>query len=438
MRLTIHRGAKEIGGSCVELEHGGHRLLIDLGIPLVTPGGGEFDIGDHAGADGPELVTRGVLPDVTGLYKWQEPGITGVLVSHGHQDHYGFLDFIHSNVPVYLSAGTASLIEINAMFSNRGLPTGRVELYEWPGRFKVGIFEITPHLVDHSCFGAFAFDIEAGGKRVIYSGDFRDHGHIGKATDMMLDRVPPDADVLLLEGTMMGRKAELVLTEQELADEAKAICSVSGRPVLVYQSGQNVSRAVSFFKAALATGRTFVLDVYTAHVLTQLGRLPGGDSLPFPGNHRYRNIRVWYPARITDRLFRDGRQDIPYSHVQFKIRKEEIAANPGAFLVFVRPGMEIDLRRMGDLSNGILIYSLWAGYRKSDRTRRFIEASEKLGLELRSLHTSGHATLETLRKAVAAIQPKCIVPIHTFFPDQYRTVFKEPVVELKDGIPFQI
>lgn len=439
MQLTIHRGAREIGGSCVELKHDNSRLLIDLGMPLVKPGGGEFNMSEHAGADGPELVARGVLPNVDGLYRWQQPGVTGVLVSHGHQDHYGFLDYVHPDIPVYLSAGTMALIEITAMFSDRGLlPSGRIERFEWPSRFKIGAFSITPHLVDHSCFGAFAFDIEANGTRVIYSGDFRDHGHIGKATDMMLDRVPSGADVLLLEGTMMGRQSEHVLTEQGLADEAKAICAAPGHPVLVYQSGQNVSRAVSFFKAALATGRTFVLDVYSAHVLTQLGHLPGGDSLPYPGNPRFRNIRVWYPARITDRLFKSGREDIPYSLVQHKIRKEEIAANPGAFLVFVRPGMEIDLRRMGDLTNGTLIYSLWDGYRKSDRTRRFIETAEQLGLEIRSLHTSGHATIETLQKAVAAIQPKRIVPIHTFYPDQYQSAFTAPVMELKDGVPLQI
>ena len=395
-------------------------------------------MGAHAGADGPELVARGVLPNVEGLYNWQQPGIVGVLVSHGHQDHYGFLDFVHPDIPVYLSAGTAALIEITAMFSNRGLPPGRIIHFDWPGCFKVGSFNVTPHLVDHSCFGAFAFEVEAGGKRVVYSGDFRDHGHIGKATDMMLDRVAPGADALLLEGTMIGRRGENVMSEPELAIEARAICAAPDRPVFVYQSGQNVSRTVSFFKAALATSRTFVLDVYTAHVLTQLGHLPGGDSLPYPGNQRYQGIRVWFPARITDRLFKDGRQDIPYSQVQFKIRKEEIAANPGGFLVFVRPGMEIDMHKMGDLTNGVLIYSLWEGYRKSDRTRRFLEVAENLGLEVLSLHTSGHATLETLQRAVAAMQPKRIIPIHTFYPDQYQSAFTAPVVELKDGVPLQI
>ncbi len=34
MRVCIHRGSKQIGGSCVEVESHGQRLLIDLGLPL--------------------------------------------------------------------------------------------------------------------------------------------------------------------------------------------------------------------------------------------------------------------------------------------------------------------------------------------------------------------------------------------------------------------
>lgn len=34
MELYIHRGSKEIGGTCLEIEHEGKRLLIDLGLPL--------------------------------------------------------------------------------------------------------------------------------------------------------------------------------------------------------------------------------------------------------------------------------------------------------------------------------------------------------------------------------------------------------------------
>ncbi|MFC7483088.1 hypothetical protein ACFQX7_28070 [Luedemannella flava] len=38
MRVRIHRGAREIGGSCVELQAAGESILLDLGRPLwATP-----------------------------------------------------------------------------------------------------------------------------------------------------------------------------------------------------------------------------------------------------------------------------------------------------------------------------------------------------------------------------------------------------------------
>ena len=34
MRACIHRGSKQIGGSCVEVISSGKRMLIDFGLPL--------------------------------------------------------------------------------------------------------------------------------------------------------------------------------------------------------------------------------------------------------------------------------------------------------------------------------------------------------------------------------------------------------------------
>jgi ribonuclease J len=34
MQVCIHRGSKQIGGSCVEVESHSQRLIIDLGLPL--------------------------------------------------------------------------------------------------------------------------------------------------------------------------------------------------------------------------------------------------------------------------------------------------------------------------------------------------------------------------------------------------------------------
>lgn len=43
MKLTIHRGRKEIGGSCVELVTAKTRLVLDLSLPLVDDNREPFD-----------------------------------------------------------------------------------------------------------------------------------------------------------------------------------------------------------------------------------------------------------------------------------------------------------------------------------------------------------------------------------------------------------
>jgi len=49
MQLIIHRGTKEIGGSCVEIQSGDSRILIDFGVPLVDSKKQPFDSKSIAG-----------------------------------------------------------------------------------------------------------------------------------------------------------------------------------------------------------------------------------------------------------------------------------------------------------------------------------------------------------------------------------------------------
>ena len=69
MRVCIHRGSKQIGGSCVELEESGQRILLDLGLPL------------DAQSSTPQL-----LPALRGL-DGSDPSLLGILISHPHLDH---------------------------------------------------------------------------------------------------------------------------------------------------------------------------------------------------------------------------------------------------------------------------------------------------------------------------------------------------------------
>lgn len=70
--------------------------------------------------------------------------------------------------------------------------------------FEVGPFRITPYLMDHSAYDAHGLLVEAAGKRLFYSGDFRGHGRKAKMFEQFLADPPPDVDLLLMEGTTLA------------------------------------------------------------------------------------------------------------------------------------------------------------------------------------------------------------------------------------------
>ena len=72
---------------------------------------------------------------------------------------------------------------------------------------QLGRFTVTPYLVDHSAFDAYALLVEADRRRLFYSGDLRSHGRKQRTMERLFRSPPTDVDVLLMEGTTVGRSA---------------------------------------------------------------------------------------------------------------------------------------------------------------------------------------------------------------------------------------
>lgn len=64
MQIIIHRGTHEIGGSCVEIKNKDTRIVIDIGMPIVTEDGKRFDIQNYKDLSGQEMVEKKILPDI--------------------------------------------------------------------------------------------------------------------------------------------------------------------------------------------------------------------------------------------------------------------------------------------------------------------------------------------------------------------------------------
>jgi ribonuclease J len=432
MKITIYRGTHEIGGTLIELQSGKSRILIDAGYPLFL---NNQPIDDSVMWFRYEkLLELGVLPDIKGLYGWDVPTFDAVMISHAHIDHYGLLRYLHPSIPVYLSKGTRKIIDISALFMLTAQTPAAPREFDMYRPFSVGCFRIMSFLMDHSAFDAAAFEISDRKKAVIYTGDFRGHGRKAGCLSTFIQKVKKDSDALLIEGTMFGRQNEEVLTEQELEKQLVNRIKDFKGPVLFQSSSQNIDRLVSFYKAAARLGKLFVVDVYTANVLYELRQL-GNNHLPYPsGDHP--DIKVFYPYRLTQKIFNEIGREYAKRFSAFHIRKEKLKAEQNNIVMAVRPSMRSDIEIAG-LKNGLFVYSMWGGYRGSDYQKEFEMYLGQAGFTAVQLHTSGHASVSDIRRVIDELQPKKIIPIHTMEPERFRDLSKN-VLRVQDGEPFSI
>ncbi|MDP6810927.1 MAG: MBL fold metallo-hydrolase, partial [Kiritimatiellia bacterium] len=183
MKVCIHRGAHQIGGTCVELACQGKKLVLDIGVPL--------------DADDPAKVA---MPPVAGLTA-TDPSLLGIVISHPHQDHYGLAARVPEGTTFLMGAATERILAAAADFTPSGGTFENVLHLSDRQPIELGPFRITPYLMDHSAYDAYAVLIEAGGKRLFYTGDLRGHGRKAKLFERLLAAPPTNMDVLLMEGT---------------------------------------------------------------------------------------------------------------------------------------------------------------------------------------------------------------------------------------------
>jgi ribonuclease J len=405
VRLTVHRSTQEIGGNCVEIAASdGSRIILDVGRPL----------------DAPNEAT-GLLPKSLDL---RHP-VSAILISHPHQDHYGLLEETPADWPVFCGTATAKLIRMTSGIF--GKPIVR-EFQPWKsGRaFQTGQFSVTPYLTDHSAFDAHMLLVEVGGKRILYSGDFRTHGRKGKLVSRFMEKPPRDLDVLLMEGTNLGSDKPWMSESDVEADFVGLFRKTCGR-VFVAWSAQNIDRTVTLYRACLQAKRTLVVDLYTAEVLDMLrehGRLPQAG---------WPNLRVVVTCAFANMYRKTGREGFVERMAKYGIPARSLASTPSRWVSMIRKSLLRDYETQGVVptSDDVWSWSMWSGYLKNDDGSRLRNWFVSGGARAVHIHTSGHASPADLKAFADRMQARCLVPIHGVGWDQAEGF--SAVRRLRDG-----
>src|SRR6476661_8037120 len=130
MQICIHGGAKEIGGTCVEVESQGRRIVLDVGLPLDAPD--------------PDKIPLHPIKGFDALHE----SLLGVVISHPHQDHYGLAYRLPEDTPFLIGKAAEAILSAAVLFTRAGLKLKHVTHLEDRTPIVLGPFTVTPFLVD--------------------------------------------------------------------------------------------------------------------------------------------------------------------------------------------------------------------------------------------------------------------------------------------------
>lgn len=278
MRITIHRGIDQIGGCITEIATDKAKIIIDLGQNLPD---GEGVVNDEfANLDAIEKITK---------------DIDAIFYTHYHGDHLGLFHLVRNSITQYIGKVAKrvalckhqrlSFIKDRKEQSEKEI--ARIEAmqsFESQQMIKVGDIKIIPYFVSHSAYDAYMFLIEANGTRILHTGDFREHGYLGKGLLPTIEKLilkQGEVDFLITEGTMLARLDERVRHENELKREVVELMK-QYKNVFVLCSSTDMERLATFHAANQEmNSRPFVCDDFQQSVLEIFSDTAGKKSALF-------------------------------------------------------------------------------------------------------------------------------------------------------------
>lgn len=375
-------GLDGIGKNITLLEYKNDIMIIDCGI--------SFPEDDMLGIDI-------VLPDVEYLKK-NEQKIRGMVITHGHEDHYGAVPYLLKDkvMPVYGTKLTLGLLKNK--FKEHNLSSKPLKEVKAGDKVKLGCFEAEFIAVTHSIPDACAIAIDTPVGKVLFTGDFKIDTNPIDGRSMDLNRFAELGKegvlVLLADSTNIERpgfsKGESTVGEtfQDVFLRAKGRILVASFASNLHRVQQVIDAAEEFGRKVALSGRSMLNNV---EVATDLGYLKVKKGTLINVNDLNN-----YPANQTV-ILTTGSQGEPMAALSRMARGDhrQIKLIPGDTVLISANPIPGNEKTVSDVLNNIMDLGVDVIYS-----------------DIADVHVSGHAYREELKLIHMLVKPKFFIPVH--------------------------
>ena len=404
LRITPLGGLGEVGKNLMVYELEGEIVVVDAGLA--------FPRDEHLGVD---LV----LPDISYL-RDRADRIRAVLLTHAHEDHVGALPYLMREVKVPEVWGTRltlGLLQPKLDEHGLGQATELREARPEDGAVEIGSFRAEFIRMAHSVPDTVAIALEAGGLRILHTGDYKlDHTPVdGLRTDVgRLAEIGNRGVDLMLGDSTNAERPGYTGSERLVGEAFRQIIPARQGRVLVASFASNVHRMQQAVDVAVETGRKVCIIGRSMRKNLNIARNLGYLEAPDDTFIRPQELEELAPREAM--ILCTGSQGEPMSALTRVAYNDHPA-------VFVERGDTVILSAKPVPGNELRVH---------DTINRLAKGgAEVLHQEIAPVHVSGHGNSEEIRTVIGLVRPKAVMPVH----GEFRMLAAHAQLARDGGVP---